>query len=81
MLIALGLDSRSFYEKQFEELFLRESAEFYRHASQKFLAENSASVYVRKVNECLVEESLRAERYLDLTTEAKIIAVSVVSFF
>uniref|UniRef100_A0A915CPN1 Cullin family profile domain-containing protein n=1 Tax=Ditylenchus dipsaci TaxID=166011 RepID=A0A915CPN1_9BILA len=75
MLISLGIEERTYYEKQFEEPFLRESAEFYRRASQKFLTENSASVYVRKVNECLSEESQRAERYLDKVTEAKIINV------
>lgn len=81
MLIALGLDSRYYYEQQFENLFLEESADFYRRASQKFLAENSASVYVAKVNECLREESERAERYLDKITESKIIAVRILLKF
>ncbi|CAK5064065.1 unnamed protein product [Meloidogyne enterolobii] len=75
MLIALGLDNRKYYEQQFENLFLRETAEFYRRSSQKFLAENSACVYIHKVNECLVEEVQRAERYLDKITEAKVIEV------
>uniref|UniRef100_A0A915N656 Cullin family profile domain-containing protein n=1 Tax=Meloidogyne javanica TaxID=6303 RepID=A0A915N656_MELJA len=75
MLIALGLDNRKYYELQFENLFLRETAEFYRRSSQKFLAENSACVYIHKVNECLVEEVQRAERYLDKITEAKVIEV------
>jgi hypothetical protein len=79
MLIALGqqesTNSRAYYESQFESHFLRETGDFYRRASQKFLAENSASVYVRKVNECLTEEVQRAERYLDEITEAKVIHV------
>ncbi|KAI1712967.1 cullin family domain-containing protein [Ditylenchus destructor] len=75
MLLSLGLDNRAYYEQQFEELFLRESAEFYRRASQKFLADNCASVYVHKVNDCLQDETQRAERYLDKKTEEKIIAV------
>jgi hypothetical protein len=76
MLIALGADSRHYYEQQFESLFLRETGEFYRRASQKFLAENSACVYVHKVNECLIEEVQRSERYLDKITEEKIISVT-----
>ncbi len=52
MLLSLSsgsdLSIRSYYERHFEELFLRESAQYYRAASQKFLAENSAPVYVRK---------------------------------
>lgn len=75
MLIALGPDNRDYYEQQFESLFLRETGEFYRRASQKFLAENSACVYVHKVNECLMEEVQRSERYLDKITEQKIITV------
>jgi cullin 3 len=75
MLLDLGIDNRHYYEMQFEDLFLRESAEFYRAASQKFLAENSASVYVHKVNGCLQEESQRAERYLNKPTEEKIVKV------
>ncbi|KAI1702469.1 cullin family domain-containing protein [Ditylenchus destructor] len=75
MLLSLGLENRAYYEQQFEELFLRESAEFYRRASQKFLSENCASVYVHKVNDCLQDETQRAERYLDKKTEEKIIAV------
>jgi cullin 3 len=75
MLLLLGLGNRHFYENQFENLFLRESADYYRAAGQKFLAENSASVFVRKVNDCLVEEKERADRYLDNVTETKIMTV------
>lgn len=64
MLIVLGIGSREVYEDDFETLFLQESSEFYKVSiscvqwikgdifqaeSQKFLADNSASVYIRKV--------------------------------
>lgn len=75
MLLTIGGNSRIFYENNFESLFLKESAEYYRSAGQKFLAENSASVFVRKVNDCLNEEKERADRYLDPTTEVKIMGV------
>lgn len=75
MLLALGIDSRVYYEEQFENLFLEYTAEFYKNESQLFLGQNSASQYIKKVNECLVEENARAERYLDKTTEAKVITV------
>ena len=78
MLLALGSiqNTRDYYERVFEEPFLNETQEYYREQSQKFLEQNSASVYVRKVNECLVEERQRAERYLDKKTEEKVIDVS-----
>ena len=53
--------------------------DFYTKASQKFLEENSAIVYVKKVKECLKEESERADRYLDKITEAKVLEVRLTS--
>ena len=75
MLMVLGIESRSVYYEDFEEPFLQQSAEFYRMESQKFLAENSASVYIRKVDERIREESERANHYLDKSTEARIVKV------
>lgn len=43
--------------------------------SQKFLAENSASVYIKKVEARIQEESDRAKNYLDETTEPRIVEV------
>lgn len=73
MLMALGVEGRGVYEDDFEKPFLRQSAEFYQTESQKFLAENSASLYVRKVEERLEEEANRARHYLDPSTEPKIV--------
>jgi cullin 3 len=75
MLMALGIDARNVYYEDFEEPFLQQSAEFYRLESQKFLAENSASVYIRKVDERIREESERANHYLDKSTEPRIVKV------
>ncbi|CAG0912766.1 unnamed protein product [Notodromas monacha] len=43
--------------------------------SQKFLAENSASVYIRKVEGRILEEAERAKHYLDESTEVQIVRV------
>lgn len=43
--------------------------------SQKFLAENSASVYIKKVEARICEESDRAKHYLDESTEPRIVEV------
>lgn len=75
MLMTLGIDSRSVYYEDFEEPFLAQSAEFYRRESQNFLAENSASVYVRKCDERICEESERAQHYLDKSTEPRVVKV------
>lgn len=49
MLTVLGIDSRWVYEEDFERPFLTQSAAFYKMESHKFLAENNASVYIKKV--------------------------------
>jgi cullin 3 len=71
MLMVLGVESRSVYEEDFEKPFLEQSAEFYRSESQKFLAENSASVYIKKVEQRINEEAERATHYLDKSTEVR----------
>lgn len=43
--------------------------------SQKFLAENSASVYIKKVEARINEEASRAKHYLDESTEPRIVEV------
>jgi len=75
MLMILGIDTRTVYEEDFEEPFLEQSAEFYKLESQKFLAENSASVYIKKVEARINEEAERATHYLDKTTEEPIVKV------
>lgn len=75
MLMVLGINSRAVYEEDFERPFLHQSAEFYRMESQKFLAENSASVYIKKVEARINEEAERAKHYLDESTEPRIVEV------
>lgn len=75
MLIHLGIESRSVYEEDFEKHFLQQSAAFYKIESQKFLEENSASVYIRKVEQRINEEAERACHYLDASTEKIIVKV------
>ena len=71
----LGIESRYVYEIDFEKPFLEESRDFYRRESQTFLEENSASVYIRKVEQRLIEEGQRAKYFLDPSTEVHIVRV------
>ncbi|XP_076339950.1 cullin-3-A-like [Tachypleus tridentatus] len=75
MLVVLGIDLRCIYEEDFEKPFLAQSAEFYRMESQEFLGENSASIYIKKVEQRINEEAERAKHYLDESTEEKIVQV------
>ena len=75
MLMRLGIETRTVYEEDFENHFLVQSSEFYQTESQAFLAENSASVYIRKVEQRIMEEAERAIHYLDESTEPRIVEV------
>ncbi|XP_028043215.1 cullin-3-A [Bombyx mandarina] len=75
MLMVLGINSRAVYEEDFEKPFLHQSSEFYRMESQKFLAENSAAVYINRVEARISEEAERARHYLDESTEPRVVSV------
>ncbi|XP_046402538.1 cullin-3 isoform X1 [Ischnura elegans] len=75
MLMVLGINTRVVYEVDFERPFLLQSAEFYQMESQKFLGENSASVYMKRVEARINEEAERAKHYLDESTEQHIVEV------
>ncbi|XP_008211567.1 cullin-3 isoform X2 [Nasonia vitripennis] len=75
MLMLLGIKNRQVYEEDFERPFLQQSVEFYKMESQKFLEENSASVYIKQVEARITEESERAKHYLDESTEPRIVEV------
>ena len=49
--------------------------------SENFLAENSASVYIKKVEARIHEEEERALHYLDKSTKEPIVRVGVVVTF
>lgn len=75
MLTVLGIDSRWVYEEDFERPFLTQSASFYKMEAQKFLGENNASIYIKRVEARIIEESDRAKLYLDSETEPRIVQV------
>ncbi|XP_063697087.1 cullin-3-like [Culicoides brevitarsis] len=75
MLMVLGINNRWVYEEDFERPFLTQSAAFYKMESQKFLSENSASVYIKRVEARITEEAERAKLYLDESTEPHIVEV------
>lgn len=75
MLMILGIQNRTVYQEDFERPFLAQSSEFYNVESQMLLAENSASIYIKKAESRINEEAERAKNYLDVSTECRIIQV------
>eukprot|EP01105_Mastigella_eilhardi_P010313 TRINITY_DN2407_c0_g2_i1.p1 TRINITY_DN2407_c0_g2~~TRINITY_DN2407_c0_g2_i1.p1 ORF type:complete len:748 (+),score=248.08 TRINITY_DN2407_c0_g2_i1:140-2383(+) len=72
MLVELGVNNRTVYEKDFERPFLESSAAFYRVESQDFITCNSCPDYMKKVEQRMKEEMERVAQYLDSSTESKI---------
>lgn len=75
MLMVLGINSRCVYEEDFERPFLKQSSIFYQGESINFLAENSASAYIKKVETRIHEEADRVKHYLDESTELRVVEV------
>lgn len=75
MLMTLSKDGRSVYEECFERPFLDMSAEFYQTESQRFLAENNANVYIKRVENRISEEIERATNCFDKSTKEPLVEV------
>ena len=78
--VTLGIDegdlnvvSLDNYKEHFEVPLLGATEEYYKHESELFVAENSASDYLKKAEERLKEEEDRVERYLHTTTRKLLI--------
>uniref|UniRef100_A0A915DZP9 Cullin N-terminal domain-containing protein n=1 Tax=Ditylenchus dipsaci TaxID=166011 RepID=A0A915DZP9_9BILA len=78
MLMALGIESRAYYEDNFERFFLKETEDHYRLAAERFIAEKSSIEYVEKVHKCIAYEFDRCQRYLDSSTEAKVNSLLII---
>lgn len=76
MLLELGhADGSNVYERDFEELFLGTTQEFYRCESLSYLSHNTASDYVRKAQERLEEEKQRASQCVAPTTDGPLLRI------
>eukprot|EP01006_Ploeotia_vitrea_P028755 TRINITY_DN61391_c0_g1_i1.p1 TRINITY_DN61391_c0_g1~~TRINITY_DN61391_c0_g1_i1.p1 ORF type:complete len:789 (-),score=111.59 TRINITY_DN61391_c0_g1_i1:58-2424(-) len=72
LFVSMGLGSLTYYENDFQTPFLEATAQFYRQESAKWLAENSATEYMKKAEVRLLEEKARSLHYLHPTSEAKL---------
>ena len=57
-------DTGSVYTYDFERPFVKSSGEFYQRESSRWVAEDSATEYLKKAEKRLLEEAQRAESYL-----------------
>ncbi|VUZ46749.1 unnamed protein product, partial [Hymenolepis diminuta] len=60
------------YTKFFENPFLKESAQYYRKTSERYLANHSVSDYLKWVEMCIEDEKKRSDAYLYKNTSFKL---------
>jgi cullin 3 len=79
MFVALGVSfnnhTRDVYQQDFEKHFLKATAQFYMNESTQYVAKNTCPVYLVKAEKRLKEEQERIARYLDASTEPKLINI------
>ncbi len=79
MLVALGVNfnahTREVYQQDFEKHFLQATAQFYLSESQDYIVKNTCPDYLMKAEQRLKEEEERLARYLDSSTESKLISI------
>ncbi|OQR97765.1 transmembrane protein, partial [Thraustotheca clavata] len=75
MLVDLGLHTNTVYEEDFENEFLRTTAEFYNAEAQRLLDQNTCPDFMQKADKRLTEEHNRVLQYLNSSTETKLKAI------
>jgi cullin 1 len=69
----MGLNTLNAYENDFEQNLLLETSLFYKRESTKWISEDSCPSFMKKAEERLFQETNRAQSYLHVTSEQKLI--------
>jgi len=75
MLVEVNVSSKSLYQEEFENAFLKETQTFYIKEAQFFLNNNTVPDYLKKIEARLLEEEDRASAYLDESSKKKLMDV------
>lgn len=76
MLMVLGINSPELYRDTFEGPFLIQSEDFFREESRELLKEQNASLYLKRVQQLIAQETDRSEQCFDETTTPKLLQVA-----
>jgi len=69
---ALGVDDKTFYQREFEEPFLEVTKSFYTTESTQYIYENGVSEYMRKAEARIEQEQSNAKNYYLASTEPRL---------
>mmetsp|Transcript_20779 Transcript_20779/g.38663 ORF Transcript_20779/g.38663 Transcript_20779/m.38663 type:complete len:733 (-) Transcript_20779:261-2459(-) len=73
MLVELGIKSLKVYEEDFESRFLAVTKQFYQQEAMLYIQTNTCPDYVLKAEARLEEEKHRAQKYLNSSSEEKVL--------
>ncbi|KAH0725706.1 hypothetical protein KY284_001571 [Solanum tuberosum] len=73
--VEIGGDTMKYYEKDFEESMLKDTAIFYSKKASDWIASKSYEEYMLKVEECLKDEERRVQSYLKDRSKHKLLEV------
>ncbi|XP_049347673.1 cullin-1-like isoform X2 [Solanum verrucosum] len=73
--VEIGGDTMKYYEKDFEESMLKDTAVFYSKKASDWIASKSYEEYMLKVEECLKDEERRVQSYLKDISKHKLLEV------
>jgi hypothetical protein len=65
MMVELGIHSKKTYQQEFESIFLKETALYFKTESNNYISINSCPSFLRKADDRLKEEHERVLNYLD----------------
>ncbi|XP_047255342.1 cullin-like protein 3 [Capsicum annuum] len=66
-----------YYENDFEDAMLKDTAAYYSWKAPSWIVEDSCPDYILKAKECLKKEKDRVSHYLHVSSETKLLEVSI----
>eukprot|EP01059_Diplonema_ambulator_P005428 TRINITY_DN1515_c0_g2_i2.p1 TRINITY_DN1515_c0_g2~~TRINITY_DN1515_c0_g2_i2.p1 ORF type:complete len:776 (+),score=305.97 TRINITY_DN1515_c0_g2_i2:39-2330(+) len=69
LIVEMGMNSLNIYNTDFEKPFLKFTEDFYEREAAQWVAEDSATEYLKKAEQRLAEEAQRAAAYLHQNSE------------
>ncbi|KAG5628238.1 hypothetical protein H5410_013456 [Solanum commersonii] len=71
--VEIGMGSMDYYEYDFEDAMLKDTAAYYSCKASNWILEDSCSDYMLKAEECLEREKDRVSHYLHSSSETKLL--------
>ncbi|KAM3231468.1 cullin-1 [Capsicum chacoense] len=71
--VEIGMGEMEFYENDFEDAMLKDTAAYYSRKASNWIVEDSCPDYMLKAEECLKKEKDRVTHYLHSSSETKLL--------